>query len=73
MAEEEKQPDMTELLRSKSELEKRLDESQKTIDDLEHQLSDISRALADVMKFAKTAFPEAYEEFMKKQNTEEEN
>ena len=71
---DDKTPDIGELLRSKTELEKRLDESQKTIGSLERKLDDISRVLADVMELAKTAFPEAYEEYMKKkQNTEEEN
>ena len=74
MTAEENKPDNDELLRSKAELEKRLEDSQKTIRSLEKKLGDISRTLEGVLDIAKTMYPEAYEEYMKKkQNTEQEN
>ena len=74
MTAEENKPDTDELLRSKAELEKRLEDSQKTILSLEKKLGDISRTLEGVLDIAKTMYPEAYEEYMKKkQNTEQEN
>ena len=74
MTAEENKPDTDELLRSKAELEKRLEDSQKTILSLETKLGDISRTLEGVLDIAKTMYPEAYEEYMKKkQNTEQEN
>lgn len=74
MTAEDNKPDTDELLRSKAELEKRLEDSQKTILSLETKLGDISRTLEGVLDIAKTMYPEAYEEYMKKkQNTEQEN
>ena len=74
MTAEDNKPDTDELLRSKAELEKRLEDSQKTILSLEKKLGDISRTLEGVLDIAKTMYPEAYEEYMKKkQNTEQEN